>query len=67
MLLNLQSFYTHTISPKFDTDGTTVIGSIIQYSKEHEKKPIRLETAEILIPQTGSGSGDGNGLGEELL
>jgi hypothetical protein len=67
MLLNLQSFNVHTISPKFDTDGTTVIGSIIQYSKEHEKKPIRLETAEILIPQVVSGSGDGEGLGEELL
>jgi hypothetical protein len=66
MLLNLQSFNTHTLSPKFDGNGA-VIGTIIQYSKEHEKKPIRLETAEILIPQTVSGSGDGDGLGEEQL
>lgn len=49
MLLNLQSFNTHTLDPIKDANGT-YIGTQIQYSKEHEKKPIRLETSDVLIP-----------------
>ena len=48
-LLNLQSFYSHTLSPILDANGVA-IGTTIQYSKEHEKKPIRLETSDVLIP-----------------
>jgi len=49
ILLNLQSFYAHTFDLIFDNAGNAV-GTQIQYSKEHEKKPIRIETSDILIP-----------------
>jgi hypothetical protein len=48
-LLNLQKDNLHTLDWLKDANGN-VIGTTIQYSKEHEKKPIRIETSDVLIP-----------------
>lgn len=64
LLLNMQSFSLQTMNPVTDANGT-VVGTEFLYTREMEKAPIVYQTSEILIQI--SGSGDGSGLGEEIL